>query len=88
MAAPKRKLAFKHNEMVLPVANIVMQKTIPPAFRRSQTYQQIATSWEQVGLIESDVVFPKGPDDYWLLEGACALRSARASKGLKRSFPT
>ena len=77
MAAPKRKLAFKHNEMVLPVANIVMQKTIPPSFRRSQTYQQIATSWKQVGLIESDVVFPKGPDDYLLLEGACACRHSQ-----------
>jgi len=66
---PKIKLAFRQNEIVLPIASIVLQKTIHPSFRKSQTYRQIAASLEQVGLIEPVVVFPRGPDDYLLLDG-------------------
>jgi hypothetical protein len=65
----KIKLAFQQNEIVLRIANIVLQKTISAVFRRSQTYRQIAASLEQVGLIEPVVVFPRGPDDYLLLDG-------------------
>jgi hypothetical protein len=66
---PKIKLAFRQNEIVLPIASIALQKAIHPAFRKSQTYRQIAASLEQVGLIEPVVVFPKGADDYLLLDG-------------------
>jgi hypothetical protein len=66
---PKIKLAFRQNEIVLPIASIVLQKTIHPSFRKSQTYRQIAASLEQVGLIEPVVVFPRSPEDYLLLDG-------------------
>ena len=69
MPGPKIKLAFRQNEIVLPIASIALQKAIHPAFRKSQTYRQIAASLEQVGLIEPVVVFPKGADDYLLLDG-------------------
>src|SRR6266700_5340596 len=69
MASPKIRLAFQQNEIVIPIANIVLQKTISAFFRRSQTYRQIAASLDQVGLIEPVVVFPRGPDDYLLLDG-------------------
>ena len=69
MSGPKIRLAFKQNEVVLSIASIVLQKEISPSFRRSQTYRQIAASLEQVGLIEPVVVFPRGPDDYLLLDG-------------------
>jgi hypothetical protein len=69
VVGPKIKLAFQQNEIVLPIANIVLQKAISPSFRRSQIYRQIAASLEQVGLIEPVVVFPRGPEDYLLLDG-------------------
>jgi hypothetical protein len=69
VSGPKIKLAFRQNEIVLPIVSIALQKTIHPSFRKSQTYRQIAASLEQVGLIEPVVVFPRSPDDYLLLDG-------------------
>jgi hypothetical protein len=69
VASTKIRLAFKQNEIVIPIANVVLQKTISASFRRTQTYRQIAASLDQVGLIEPVVVFPRGPDDYLLLDG-------------------
>jgi hypothetical protein len=69
VSGPRIKLAFRQNEIVLPIASIALQKTIHPSFRKSQTYRQIAASLEQVGLIEPVVVFPRGPNDYLLLDG-------------------
>lgn len=69
MPAARVKLAFGQNEVVLPVAKIVLQKTMQPSFRRGQIYRQIAASLEQVGLIEPVVVFPRDTDDYLLLDG-------------------
>ena len=69
VSPPEVKLAFEQNEIVLPIANIALQKTIQPSFRKSQSYRQIAASLEQVGMIEPVVVFLRGPDDYLLLDG-------------------
>jgi hypothetical protein len=69
VAPTKIRLAFKQNEIAIPIANIAPQKTISAYFRKSQTYRQIAASLDQVGLIEPVVVFPRGPTDYLLLDG-------------------
>lgn len=69
MSGQNVKLAFKEREMFLPLASIAPQKSFPAAFRRSLTYRQIAASLEQVGLIGPVVVFPRGPNDYLLLDG-------------------
>jgi len=69
MANPKVKAAFNQQVVVLPVQSIVMQREIQPAYRKTSTYTQISASLEHVGLIEPLVVFPKGPNEYLLLDG-------------------
>src|SRR5271154_1307520 len=54
---------------MLPVQSIVAQREIMPWYRKRHTYLQIAASLEQVGLIEPLVVFPRGPNEYLLLDG-------------------
>src|SRR5437899_12149191 len=63
------KAAFERREVVLSIEKITLQKEVTPQFRKSQTYKQIAASLEHVGLIEPVVVFPRGPNDYLLLDG-------------------
>jgi hypothetical protein len=66
---PKIKAAFDQQVVTLPIQNIVAQREILPWYRRRHTYLQISASLEQVGLIEPLVVFPKGPNEYLLLDG-------------------
>src|SRR5580765_8397280 len=61
--------AFKQQEFVLPLENIVMQREITPNYRKSEIYLRIMASLEHIGLIEPVVVFPRNPDDYLLLDG-------------------
>jgi len=69
MAARQVMAAFKQHEVVLAIESLILQKEIKPAYRKSNTYKQIAASLHNVGLIEPVVVFPRGPNDYLLLDG-------------------
>jgi ParB-like chromosome segregation protein Spo0J len=69
MAAREVMAAFKQHEVVLAIESLVLQKEIKPAYRKSNTYKQIAASLDNVGLIEPVVIFPRGPNDYLLLDG-------------------
>lgn len=69
MSNPKVKAAFEQHVVVLPVQSITMQKEIQPSFRRCALYLQISASLKHVGLIEPVVVFPRGPNEYLLLDG-------------------
>jgi len=69
VANSRVKAAFNQQVVVLPVQNILTQREIQPSYRKSPTYLQIAASLEHVGLIEPVVVFPKGPNEYLLLDG-------------------
>jgi hypothetical protein len=66
---PKVKAAFNQQVIVLPIRSIVAQREILPSYRKSPIYMQISASLEHVGLIEPLVVFPRGPNDYLLLDG-------------------
>ena len=69
MHSPKVKTAFNQQVIVLPIQNIVPQREILASYRKSTIYLQISSSLEHVGLIEPLVVFPKGPNEYLLLDG-------------------
>jgi hypothetical protein len=65
----KVRSAFSQQVVVLPVASIVPQKQISGDLRKTATYKRISTSLEHIGLIEPLVVYPRGPNDYLLLDG-------------------
>ncbi len=69
MSDTKVKAAFRQHVVVLPIKSIVTQKEITPAFRKTQTYAQISASLKHVGQIEPVAVFPRGPNEYLLLDG-------------------
>jgi hypothetical protein len=46
-------IAFEKAECTVSVANIVSQRAITPAYRRSLKYRQIAKSIEMVGVIRA-----------------------------------
>ena len=52
-------IAFEKAECTVSVANIVSQRDMTAAYRRSPKYRQIAKSIEMVGVIEALVVHPK-----------------------------
>jgi hypothetical protein len=66
---PKVKSAFKPLEISVGISTLIPQREIAPAFRRGSIYKQVASSLEHVGLIEPIVVFPKGKENYLLLDG-------------------
>src|ERR1051325_12173402 len=66
---PKVKSAFKPLEILVSIPNLIPQREIAPAFRRAAIYKQVASSLEHVGLIEPIVIYPKGKDNYLLLDG-------------------
>jgi RepB plasmid partitioning protein/ParB-like nuclease domain len=66
---PKVRAAFNQQVVVLPIQSIVAQREILPSYRKSPIYLQISASLERVGLIEPLVVFPKGHNEYLLLDG-------------------
>jgi hypothetical protein len=61
--------AFSQQVVSLPIGSIVPQKTISADVRKNVTYKRISTSLEHIGLIEPLVVYPRGPNDYLLLDG-------------------
>jgi len=65
----KVKAAFNQQVIVLPIQSIVAQRETLPSYRKSPIYLQISASLEHVGLIEPLVVFPRGPNEYLLLDG-------------------
>jgi len=69
VSSPKVKAAFNQKVIVLPIQSIVAQREILPSYRKSAIYLQISASLEHVGLIEPLVVFPRGPNEYLLLDG-------------------
>jgi predicted HD phosphohydrolase len=69
VSSPKVKAAFNQQVIVLPIQSIAAQREILPSYRKSTIYLQISASLEHVGLIEPLVVFPKGPNEYLLLDG-------------------
>lgn len=69
MSNPRIKAAFHQQVIVLPIQSIMMQREIQPSFRKSAVYLQISASLEHVGLIEPVVVFPRGRNEYLLLDG-------------------
>ncbi|HEU5407454.1 MAG TPA: plasmid partitioning protein RepB C-terminal domain-containing protein, partial [Nitrospira sp.] len=73
MATRLVNAAFKQHEFILPIESLVLQKEVKPAFRKSNTYKQIAASLEHVGLIEPVVVFPRAANDYLVLDGHARL---------------
>ena len=42
MAAREVMAAFKQHEVVLAIESLILQKEIKPAYRKSNTYKQIA----------------------------------------------
>lgn len=65
----KVKAAFSQQVVFLPISSIVPRKEISGDLRKTATYKRISTSLEHIGLIEPLVVFPRGPNDYLLLDG-------------------
>jgi hypothetical protein len=69
MSSSKVKPAFTQHVVTLPIGSIVPQKTVSADVRKNVTYKRIRTSLEHIGLIEPLVVYPRGPNDYLLLDG-------------------
>lgn len=83
MHSPKVKTAFNQQVIVLPIQNIVPQREILASYRKSTIYLQISSSLEHVGLIEPLVVFPKGPNEYLLLDGHVRLDILKRSSAVE-----
>ena len=69
MSSPKVKAAFTPHVVVLPIESITPQKEISAEVRKNIAYKRIFASLQHIGLIEPLVVFPRGPNDYLLLDG-------------------
>lgn len=69
MSNTKVKPAFTQQVVSLPIDSIVPQKTVSADVRKNITYKRIKTSLEHIGLVEPLVVYPRGPNDYLLLDG-------------------
>jgi ParB-like chromosome segregation protein Spo0J len=63
------KNAFDQFIVTLPVTSIRPQHEVTYDHRRGRCYQQIASSVNEIGLIEPLVVFRASPGDYLLLDG-------------------
>ena len=69
MPETKVKAAFTDQVVVLSIDKIVPQKEVSAAHRKGPIYKRIAVSLQHVGLIEPLVVFPRGRNDFLLLDG-------------------
>jgi hypothetical protein len=78
MAQKSVHIAFEKAEITLPVASIVPQHVVTSDYRKSAKYKQIAQSITLVGVIEALVVYPKGPQEYLLLDGHSRLDILKA----------
>lgn len=63
------KQAFQPEIVPINITEITPIKTIPAAYRKTDTYQRIAASMAHVGLIEPMIVFPTTGGNYVLLDG-------------------
>jgi len=61
--------AFQPEIVAIKTADITPIKTMPPAYRKTETYRRIAASIMHVGLIEPLVVFPTTNGTFILLDG-------------------
>lgn len=69
--AERVKVLFERETKVLPLKSMLPVKDLPPDFRRSWRFKRLASSIEEIGVIEPLVVYRK-PDDqgrYILLDG-------------------
>lgn len=72
------KRAFQSEIIPISIEDITPIKTMTPAYRKTDTYQRIATSMAHVGIIEPLIVFPKTKGSYILLDGHTRLDVLRA----------
>lgn len=63
------RIAFEKRECTIPLSTIMPQRPVTSHDRQSSTYKLIANSIKAIGLVEALVVYPKGGDDYLLLDG-------------------
>lgn len=63
------KQAFAPEIVPINIMEITPIKTMPAAYRKTETYQRIAASMAHVGLIEPMIVFPTTKGNYVLLDG-------------------
>src|SRR5271169_902526 len=61
--------SFVSNFVDLPLNRITPLRTITPALRVTSKYKQIATSLQEIGLVEPLVVFQNPDGTYLLLDG-------------------
>jgi hypothetical protein len=62
-------VAFEKVECTIPLTKIVPLRSFEAAYRQTTQYRLIFGSIKAVGIIEALVVYPKGPDEYLLLDG-------------------
>jgi hypothetical protein len=61
--------AFQFNIINVRPDQLIPRKHLSPMLKHSRKYRQIKASLETIGLIEPIVVFPKGNDQYLILDG-------------------
>lgn len=69
MAMETVKQAFGQIVVFLPIEAVTPQREISTHCRTLPTYKRIACSIGQIGLVEPIAVYPRGPNDYLLLDG-------------------
>jgi hypothetical protein len=70
-------IAFEKAEFMIPLSAINPQRVVSAEHRRTAKFKMIADSLKTIGLIEALVVFPKGPDEYLLLDGHYRLQALK-----------
>jgi hypothetical protein len=70
-------IAFQKVECTLPLSKIFPQRPISQGYRKTAKYRSIADSIKAVGVIEALVVYPRGPDEYLLLDGHSRLEALK-----------
>ena len=73
------KQAFQPEIVTINITEITPIKTMPAAYRKTETYQRIAASMAHVGLIEPLIVFPTTNGNYVLLDGHTRLDVLKAT---------
>ncbi|MDX3809864.1 MAG: plasmid partitioning protein RepB C-terminal domain-containing protein [Bosea sp. (in: a-proteobacteria)] len=72
-------LAFDRDFVTIPVASIVLLKTLPDGARASRSYSQVLSSIKAIGLIEAPVVMAdaKNAGTWFLLDGHLRLEALK-----------
>ena len=61
--------AFGKTIVQLPIESVVPQRKLSDKFLKSVTFKRIAASISHIGLVEPIAVYPRGPNEYLLLDG-------------------